>query len=132
MRRGRVSDKTAGANCANVLAGGTVPATGWLLRTETWHCPQQSREENAGPDVSPCDMCPCDLRQQLAFFPLQQQGGPLASWANRNAPSASANQRANREGIVLIMRLNRPRTSTIRAWGAMLLSHGLLGCVRDV
>jgi hypothetical protein len=101
------------ANCTHALAGGIVPATGWLLLTKTWHCPQHSREENAGPEVSPpevspCHERPCDLRQQLIVPSLQSQDMPLAleakarigiGWTNRNTPSAVANQRATREGI---------------------------------
>ena len=96
-----MAKESAGANPAYEVAGGTVCATGWLWRTETWHCPQ-SREENAGPDE-----CPCDLRQQLALLSLQQQDVESGEanarneigWAQRNATSAIANQRAARDGI---------------------------------
>ena len=101
-----------GATCAHVPAWG-ISATGWLLLTKTWHWPQHSREENAGPEVSPpevspCDECRCDLRQQLMLPSLQPHDMPLAleakarigmGWMNRNATSAVANQRAKREGI---------------------------------
>lgn len=105
----------AGLSSAPGLRRATVPATGWLLRTETWHCPQQSREENAGPGVSPRAVCPCDLRQQLALFSLQQHGAPLESaanarmgigWAKRNTTSAIANQRTVRKGITSSIRSN--------------------------
>src|SRR5271169_459259 len=72
-------DEIAGVSSAQAPAGATVSATGWLWRTQTWHCPQHSREENAGPgvgscDVWSCDACPwCDRRQQLAVLFLQQQ-----------------------------------------------------------
>ena len=97
------------ANCTHALAGETVSATGWLLLTKTWHCPQHSREENAGPDGSPCDARPCDLRQQLMLASLQH-AMPLTleakarigiGWTKRNTTSAVANQRGTREGIDL-------------------------------
>ena len=59
------------------IAGAKVSATGRVLRTETWHCSQQSREENAGPEVSPGGMCPCD--RMLHFMSLQQGHSPLVS-----------------------------------------------------
>ena len=64
----------------HVVAGVTVPATGWLWRIEIWHWSQHSREENAGPDEW------CDLRQQLALLVLQQQGAsPASEEANASA-----------------------------------------------
>jgi hypothetical protein len=42
-----------GAGCANAITGATVSATGCVWRIKTWHCPQQSRDENAGPDAGP-------------------------------------------------------------------------------
>jgi hypothetical protein len=113
-------DATAGASSAQPAVGSMFSATGWLSRTETWHCPQHSREENAGPEVSPCDACPCDLRQQLALLPLQQHDASLESaanarngigWANRNTTSANANQRAFREGITFSIRPKQAKTS---------------------
>jgi hypothetical protein len=104
-----------GVSSARGLPSATVSATGWLWRTETWHWPQHSREESAGPEVSPCAACPCDLRQQLALVPLQQHGAPLESaanarigmgWAKRNTTSAIANQRAVRKGITSSIRSN--------------------------
>jgi hypothetical protein len=63
-----MSSEAAGAGSANVVTGATAPTTGRLWRTEIWHCPQHSREENTGPDEW------CDLRQQLALLlSLQQQ-----------------------------------------------------------
>lgn len=67
-----IAREIAGAGSANVVAGATVAATGWLWRTEIWHCPQHSREDNAGPDECPCGI-PCIRRQQVALLPLQQQ-----------------------------------------------------------
>jgi hypothetical protein len=40
----------AGVGSANVVRGAKAAATGWLCRIEIRHWPQQSREENAGPD----------------------------------------------------------------------------------
>jgi hypothetical protein len=116
----------AGASWAHIIERTRVSATGWVLRTETWHCPQQSREESAGPEFSPRDMCPWDLRQQLALLFLQQHDASLESaakarngmgWANRNAASALANQRAMREDIMLSIRLSRPKTSRAKSKG---------------
>jgi hypothetical protein len=45
-----MSSDAAGAGSVKVVAGATVPATGWLWRIEIWHWSQHSREENAGPD----------------------------------------------------------------------------------
>jgi hypothetical protein len=113
-------DEISGASPATALAAATVIATGWLLRTEIWHCPQHSREERAGPFVSPRDECPCDLRQQLALLSLQQQGASFVSCANarngigsasRNATSALANQLVVRQAITLSIRPDRAKTS---------------------
>ena len=113
-------DAGVGASSTQAAVGSMLSATGWVLRTETWHCPQHSREESAGPEVSPCAACPCDLRQQLALLPLQQHDASLESaanarngigWANRNTTSANANQRAIREGITPSIRLNGAKTS---------------------
>jgi len=107
-------DPAAGDSSTRAAVGSMFSATGWLSRTETWHCPQHSREENAGP--------PCDLRQQLALLPLQQHDASLESaakarngigWANRNTTSANANQRAAREGITLSIRPNQLKTPTL-------------------
>ena len=103
-----------GASSTLDFAKAAISPTGWLWRTETWHWPQQSREENWGPDVC------CDLRQQLALLTLQQHGASLESaanawngigWANRNATSAVANQRARRGDITPSIRRNRAETS---------------------
>jgi hypothetical protein len=59
----------AATSPSSAMLGATFSAAGWLRATETWHCPPQSREESAGPEVFPCV-----LRQQLALLSLQQQG----------------------------------------------------------
>jgi hypothetical protein len=109
---GGAGDSAAGDSSTQAAVGSMFSATGWLMRTETWHCPLHSREEKAGP--------PCDLRQQLALLPLQQHDASLESaanarngigWANRNTTSANANQRAAREGITLSIRPSQARPS---------------------
>ena len=119
---GLAGDPAAGHSSTQAAVGSMFSATGWLSRTETWHSPQHSREEKAGPEVSPCAACPCDRRQQLALLPLQQDGASLESaanarngigWANRNSTSANANQRAAREGITLSIRPNQANTSVV-------------------
>jgi hypothetical protein len=132
-----MAGEIAGANCPHAVVGAAAQATGWVSRTETWHSPQHSRDENAGPDVSVAavvlpdvslsDWCPCLLRQQLALLPLQQHDPLLEScanarngmgWANKNATSAIASQWAVREGIMLSIRLKRPKAS--RSGGARI------------
>jgi bifunctional non-homologous end joining protein LigD len=84
-----------------------VSATGWLWRTEIWHCPQQSRGENAGPELSVCNACRCDLRQQLALPSLQQQdmeSRELKASEGRGCPrkktaNTAARNRTTRVGI---------------------------------
>jgi bifunctional non-homologous end joining protein LigD len=98
-----MSSEAAAAGSANVVAGVTVPATGWLCRTEIWHCRQHSREENAGPAE-----CRRDLRQQLALVLFLQQQEAESSEANasagiscarRKTASALARNRPTRVGI---------------------------------
>jgi hypothetical protein len=87
-------DEIAGASSARAIVGAGVAGTGRLRRTETWHCPQHSREESAGPDGRWWD-----LRQQLALLlSLQQQeaepceanASAEMGWARRKAASALA------------------------------------------
>ena len=77
-----------------------VLAVGWFCRTETWHWPPQSRDENSGPVEW------CDRRQQLPLMSLQQQAcesDDAASngmgWPRKNNASAAAKSRTTRVGI---------------------------------